>query len=173
MRLLIILTLVTGLSGCSRPDTITRFAEENPMEKQFYVYPSTLRMANLEQKEDFNELIEDFVKGQYFVFLNNTENARLIAELKADLTEEGFEEVMTYRNKDRDGVVYIQERKVPRLAAILETDSTFNIVQVQGLVNIAKIPKLIQEFDESDYLNVLDVINFNPNQHEGGPHSQD
>lgn len=173
MRILILITLLPALLCCTRLDSITKFSEENKMEKQYYVYPSTLRMANLEQNEDFDELIEDFVKGQYFIFAKDSINEILIDQLETDMADEGYEEAMSYRAKNGNAIIFVQERKVPKIAAIHETDSTYNIVQIEGYVNIAKIPKLLQEFDNDKFLNVLDILKINPNSEHRGPHSQD
>lgn len=173
MRVILIIACIPWLLSCTQRDSITRFSEDNEMDKQYYVYPSTLRMVNLEQKEEFNDLVNDFRKGQFYILSNNTENALLVKELKEDMAKEGYEEAMMFKSGDQDITVYIWERKVPRIAAILESDSTFNIMQVEGLINIAKIPKLLENFDESDYLNVLDIINYNTNEHHSEEHSQD
>ena len=166
--------IMLGLLSCNKTDSITRFSEENKMDKQYYVYPSTLRMVNLEENEEYYKLIEGFEKGQFFSLLNTPENSNLISKLKDDMTKEGFEEAMFYKSKDRDVTVYLLEKNTPKIAAILEGDSTFNIVQVEGLINITKLPALLEYFDTADYLNVLDVINYKPpNEHHSEQHSQD
>ncbi len=159
--------------SCNKKDSITRFSEENKMDKEYYVYPSTLRMVNLEQNEEFYELIEEFKKGQFFSISNTPENSELVSKLKVTMVEEGFEEAMVYKSKDRDITVYLLEKKIPKIAAIIEMDSTFNIVQVEGLINVSKIPALMEYFDKADYLDVLDVVNYNSNKHHSEHHSQD
>ena len=173
MRILIFITIMLGLLSCNKTDSITRFSEENTMDKQYYVYSSTLRMVNQEENEDYYELIEGFRKGQVFTLSVTPENSLLVDDLKNNMTDEGFEEAMFYKSKDRNVTVYLWERKIPKIAAIIESDSTFNIVQVEGLINIAKIPALLENFDKADYLDVLDVINYKPNKHHSEQHSQD
>lgn len=172
MRILLLISILPALLCCTRLDSITKFSEDNEMEKQYYVYPSTLRMANLEQNEDYNELIEDFVKGQYFIFRKDSINDLLIEGLKADMADEGYEEAMSYRAKNGNADIYIQESKVPKIAAIHETDSTYNIVQVEGFVNLAKIPKIIEDFNEDNFVNILDIINLDLSNEHHGPHSE-
>jgi hypothetical protein len=162
-----------GMLSCNNTDSITRFSEENKMDKQYYVYPSTLRMVNLEENEEFYELIEDFKKGQFFSISNTPENSELVSELKATMVDEGFEEAMIYKSRDRDVTVFLLEKKIPKIAAIIKRDSTFNIVQVEGLINVAKIPALLEYFDKAEYLDVLDVINYKSNEHHSEQHSQD
>lgn len=172
MRVLLILAFIPWLLSCDRRDSITRFGEENETDRQYVVYPSTLRMVNLEHNEEYDELVNEFRKGQFFSLSNNKENSSLVKDLENDLILEGFEEAMMYKSGDQDVTVYICERKIPRIAAILKSDSIFNIIQVEGLINIAKIPKLMEDFDESDYINVLDVIKYNRKEHHSESHSQ-
>lgn len=173
MRIILIIAFVPWLISCNQQDSITRFSEENEMDRPLVVYPSTLRMANLEQNEDYDEFVNDFRKGQFYSLSNDKENTLLIKKLKKDMISEGYEEAMMYKSGDQDITVYIWERKIPKIAAILESDSTFNIIQIEGLVYIAKIPKLLENFEEADYLNVLDIMNINENHRHGEAHSQD
>jgi len=173
MKRILFITIMLGLLSCNKTDSITRFSEENKMDKQYYVYPSTLRMVNLEENKEYYELVEGFKKGQFFSLSNTSENSRLVSKLKEDMIREGFEEAMFYKSRGRDVTVYLLEKNTPKIAAILESDSTFNIIQVEGLINITKIPALMQYFDKADYLDVLDVINYKPNEHHSEQHSQD
>ena len=173
MRAELLIVVILCLPGCNRMDSITRFSEENEIDKQYCVYPSTLRMVNLEQNQDYYELVEEFKKGQFYSISNTPENSELVRKLKIDMVDEGYEEAMFYKSRDRDVIVYLWERKVPKIAAVIESDSTFNIIQIEGLINVAKIPELMEYFDRADYLNVLDVINFKPNEHHSEQNSQD
>jgi hypothetical protein len=172
MRALLMLIIITVMPGCNRTDSITRFGEEHKMDRQYYVYPSTLRMANLKQDEEFYKLIGDFEKGEFYSLSNTPENSDLVNQLKNDMIKEGFEEAMMYNARDRDVTVYVRERKVPKIAAILETDSTYNIIQIEGLINITKIPKLIKYFDKADYLNVLEIIQTPQKEHNVEHHPE-
>lgn len=173
MRRIVIIFLFIGLLGCHKTDVITRFSEENEMQREFYVYPSTLRMANLEENEEFNSFIKDFREGQYFIFDKNNENKHIIEDLKSEMQEEGFEEAMTLQDRERNVSVYIQETKVPKIAAIIEEDSTFNIIQIKGIVNITKLPGIIQNYNSDDFFNVIDFFEKDKNSYDHGPHSQD
>lgn len=173
MRSLLIIAIFPWLLSCNRTDSITRFSKENKMDKQYYVYPSTLRMVNLEENEEYYKLIEGFKKGQFYSLSISAENTGLVNELKDDMMDEGYEEVMFYKSRDRDVTVYLWERKVPKIAAIVENDSTYNIIQVEGLVNIAKFPELMEYLDNAEYLDVMQVIKNKPNEHHSEQNSQD
>lgn len=173
MRIVFIIAVTLSLIGCNRKDSITKFSEENEMDKEYYVYPSTLRMANLNESEEFNEAVEEFVMGKYFRMSNTSENSILIEELKAKMKNEGYEEAMSIKNKDQHVEVYVLERKVPLISAIFEEDSSFSIAQVEGIINIAKIPEFLKNYDNDDYINLLDFIQSDQNSSKHEHHSQD
>ncbi|GEM_PF-3246153 len=172
MKNLIILLFALLIFGCDTRDSITRFSEDNHMDREYYVYPSTLRMINLEQNEDFNELIEDLVKGRYFSIEKKAESKELIDGLRADLVEEGFEEVMTFHNSKADAGVYILDARAPRIAAIIELENEYNVIDVEGMLNVTKIPQLLENFDDEKFLNIIDITQRDKNKHRVEQHTQ-
>jgi len=175
MRILILVTVIASLVSCKKKDSITRFSEEHQMEKALYIYPSTLRMVNLKQNPDYNEFIEGLEKARYFSLKNNGENEKLIEELKADLLDEGYEEAITFRDKNNNAVVYVQDKKTPHVAAVIEMPEHYNVIDMVGMVNIAKIPALLESFNDKEFLNVIDITEKDKErkQHRVEQHTED
>lgn len=167
------LVIMLSMVSCQRFDSITRFSMDNEMEQEYYIYPSTLRMINVEENEDFNQMVEDFRKGQLFVIKINEENDKLVEKLRKDISKEGYEEAMSFDSPSQQALVYVLDEKVPKMAAIMQSDSLYRIFQVEGLINIAKLPKVMQSFDSDDYLNVLEVIKYEEDEEWGEGGTQD
>jgi hypothetical protein len=172
MRTIIVLAFLSILISCSRKDSITRFGEENKMDRQYYLYPSTLRMVNLEKDEEYYDMVEGFKKGVFYSLSSTPENSALVKKLQHDLIKEGYEEAMQYRSGEQNVTVYVWDKKTPKIAAILKSDSTFNVMQMEGMIHIVKIPELLESFDKADFIMLPDMIKVSKNPQNVEDHSQ-
>jgi hypothetical protein len=141
--------------------TVSRIKENKKPDLALYFYPSTLRMINLSDNEDFDQLVKEIRKIRFFQW--GLENNPDIDEksLIRDLTEEDFEECMVIQTGEMDMMVYGREqrKKQPELVAIVETKHQIQLLDIQGIVNVAKIPALINNLNSADFINVLDLNN--------------
>ena len=155
----VIFALFTMLffSGCHQKDSVTAFRENHPIDLALTFYPSTLRMVNLAKNEEFNQLVKEVEKGRYYKVNKKEDTQQAIHTLMQDLQEEGYEEIMSVTGNANDVAVYTLERQNPVMVVIAEREEDYAIIQVEGMINIVQIPKLINSFNDEEFLNIFSI----------------
>ena len=160
LRLSVFLITLIILAGCSKRDRLGDFIEEHHPEKSFFLYPSTLRMVNLKKNPDFNEMISNLERGRYFSFPNDPQNNENIRLLEKELLEDGYEEVIEIKNKEINAKVLLLDKKKPILFASIINEEMINLLEIEGMINPLKIPDLMENFDDEEFLNLFEITNF-------------
>ena len=156
MRIILSLFLtIFSLSSYAQNSAVTDFKENHETALSLYFYPSTLRMVNIEQNPEFNEMIRQVKKARFFRMDSGTVSKDDLNNLVSELTEDGFEEVMFVKNKNMDLKVWGLETKNPELIIISKSDEELMLLEINGMINIAKIPKLAETFNQNSFLDIL------------------
>ena len=156
MRIILSLFLtIFSLSSYAQNSAVTDFKENHETALSLYFYPSTLRMVNIEQNPEFNEMIRQVKKARFFRMDSGTVSKDDLNNLVSELTEDGFEEVMFVKNKNMDLKVWGLETKNPELVIISKSDEELMLLEINGMINIAKIPKLAETFNQNSFLDIL------------------
>jgi hypothetical protein len=136
---------------------VSRIKEKIKPDLALYFYPSTLRMINLSDNEDFDRLVRDIRKIRFFKW--SRENYAEIDEssLIRDLREENFEAYMTVHGGAMDLKVYGREvrKQQPEIVAIVETEDGVQLLEIQGMIHVARIPALINNLNTDNFINVF------------------
>ena len=136
---------------------VTEFKENHNTGLSLYLYPSTLRMINIERNQEFDEMIREIKKARFFKMDSGAVSKTDLSKLAKDLKNIGFEEVMFIKNKDADIRVWGKQKRNPELVIISKSDEELMLLEINGMINIAKIPKLTQTFNRSGFLDVLNL----------------
>ena len=156
MRIILSLLLtIYSLSSYAQNSAVTDFKENHETALSLYFYPSTLRMVNIEQNPEFNEMIRQVKKARFFRMDSGSVSKDDLNNLVSELTEDGFEEVMFVKNKNMDLKVWGLETKNPELIIISKSDEELMLLEINGMINIAKIPKLAETFNQNSFLDIL------------------
>ena len=156
MRIILSLFLtIFSLSSYAQNSAVTDFKENHEIALSLYFYPSTLRMVNIEQNPEFNEMIRQVKKARFFKIDSGAVSKDDLKNLVVELTEDGFEEVMFVKNKNMDIKVWGLETKNPELVIISKSDEELMLLEINGMINIAKIPKLAETFNQNSFLDIL------------------
>ena len=156
MRIILSLFLtIFSLSSYAQNSAVTDFKENHEIALSLYFYPSTLRMVNIEQNPEFNEMIRQVKKARFFKIDSGAVSKDDLKNLVVKLTEDGFEEVMFVKNKNMDIKVWGLETKNPELVIISKSDEELMLLEINGMINIAKIPKLAETFNQNSFLDIL------------------
>ena len=164
MRLVVIIILLITLlfSGCQQKDSLRTFRQNHPVDLTLAFYPSTLRMVNLAKNEEYNELIKGIEKGRYFKVNKRDSTEQAIQALTQGLQEEGYTEVMSIRGSANDMDVYMLESKPPVTVVVAEREKEYLIIEVKGMVNVTKLPRLINSFNnDKEFLNIFSMYDSN------------
>jgi hypothetical protein len=160
MKLIVFIVLLSTLlfSGCHQTDSLRTFRENHPVDLTLAFYPSTLRMVNLAKNEEYHQLIKGVEKGRYFKVNKRDSTQQAIRTLSQGLVENGYTEVMSIRGSSNDMIVYTLESQPPVTFILAEREKEYIIVEIKGMVNITKLPKLINSFNEDEeFLNIFSM----------------
>jgi hypothetical protein len=149
--------LLISIVACKEQNAVSEFAENNENAFKLYFYPSTLRMINIDQNPEYNSMIKEVKQARYFRLDSAQLAAANILELKSGLKQEGFEEVMSLQNKNNNIKVLALDKKIPEFVVLSESENELMLLEIQGMINVAKVPKLYQSFQSNAFLDVLNL----------------
>lgn len=155
-RLLLFSMLILA-AGCTKQNAVSDFVQDRDMALSLYFYPSTLRMINIDRNVEYDEMIEGIKLARYFMLDSAQVLNADIPMLITELTNDGFEEVMYIKNKDTDIQVMALEKETPEFVILSKSDEEITVLEVVGLINVAKLPKLTQTFSEDGFLDVFNL----------------
>ncbi len=132
-----------------------------------YFYPSTLRMINLQRNAEYDEMISELKKARYLKLDSGVVTQEDLAVLGEKLLKAGYEEMMVMKSAKTDIRILGLEKSVPEVVVIARDGYECNIMEITGMINLAKIPKLLESFNSGGF---LDVLNLNKQKNEPRPH---
>lgn len=121
------------------------------------LYPSTLRMINLAQDPNFNQMVNDIEKVLIYTLDSATAASKSYKDLIKDYEDEGFEEYISLYGEQTMRIVGKEDEYVGIAAA----EGNVIAFYLRGNIPFGKIPALLQSFQKSDMLPMLtDQFNF-------------
>lgn len=153
--ILFIISFFTSTLSFAQSSIVTEFKENHETALSLYLYPSTLRMINIERNQEFDEMISEIKKARFFKMDSGSVSRVDLSNLEKSLTNEGFEEVMFVKNKDMDLRVWALGEKNPELVILSKSGEELMVLEINGIINIAKIPKLTQTFNQEGFMDIL------------------
>ena len=154
---LLIFCLLLFATSCTKRNAVSEFVEDRDMALSLYFYPSTLRMINIERNPEYDAMIRNVEKARFFKLDSGQVVNVDISKLIAALNNDGFEEVMYVKNKESDIRVLALETEIPEFVILSKSDEEMMLLEITGMINIAKIPKLMQTFNQNGFLDVLSL----------------
>jgi len=150
-------SIILFATSCKHRDVVSDFIENRKTGLSLYLYPSTLRMINIDRNEEYDKMIREVEKARFFRLDSGQFLSEDVSTLIIDLQENGFEEVMSVQDKNQDIRVMALESKIPEIVVVSKKDKELMLLEINGMINIAKIPKLIQTFSQNSFLDILDL----------------
>ncbi len=121
------------------------------------LYPSTLRMVNLAQDPNFNEMVNDIEKVLIYSLDSTTAVSKSYKDLLRNYEDVGFEEYVTMLGEQEMRIIGKEEEYV----GVLATKENAIAFYLRGDIPFAKIPTLLESFQSADMLPLLtDQFNF-------------
>ena len=114
-------------------------------------------MINLQHNEEYNEMIRDIKKARFFKLDSGAVTATELSTLSQNLMNLGYEELMVIKSKGNDITVLGLEKSTPEVVVISRNGVECMMLEVTGMINIAKIPKLVDAFNSGGFLDVLNL----------------
>ena len=128
---------------------ITDLKADNLTNMSLYFYPSTLRMVNLDNNEEFNKLIQDIEKMIFYKMNGKFETIDMYNLVSALQAEDEFEEYMVMDGPDKKFYLLGKEDPTETIGIALLENERF-VFDIAGSLALNQLPKLYQFISEND-----------------------
>lgn len=141
------------------------FAQERPLkeliehkrERKYAFYPSTLRMINLSQNPDYNEMISGIDKILIYTLDSATRADRSYLEIATAYSELGFDEYATAYGGDMTLSILGKEGGENEFVGFLGLEESVVVFYLRGTIGWQKIPALLNTMKEEDMINLFEL----------------
>jgi hypothetical protein len=156
-KFLISLVLIWGLFGplLAQESVIKAYAEDRN-ETKLCFYPSTLRMINLADNEEFNVLVKPIEKLLIYTLDSLAMVEKSYVYLPDKFQKNGFEEYVTMYGAGSNMFIYGKEASEEMTGILSMNDQVFAFY-IRGNVNWQKIPSLFTTMQDNDFLKIFDL----------------
>ncbi len=156
--ILISLIILLGLSWeiKAQEQPLKDFAEDRK-DRKFCFYPSTLRMVNLANNPDFDDLVSGIEKLLIYNLDSTARADKSYKEIITTYQELDFEEYASAYGGGLNFYVYGKEnKKETEYIGVVKQDDLLTAFYMRGQIAMNKIPRLIQSMSEGDFINPFD-----------------
>ena len=156
--ILISLIIILGLSWeiKAQEQPLKDFAEDRK-ERKFCFYPSTLRMVNLANNPDFDDLVSGIEKLLIYNLDSAARAEKSYKQIISTYQELDFEEYASAYGGGLNFYVYGKEnKKETEYIGVVKQDDLLTAFYMRGQIAMNKIPRLIQSMSEGDFINPFD-----------------
>jgi len=164
------LLILTGLflGAFSQEQPLKDFAEDR-RDNKFCFYPSTLRMINLTNNPDFDELVNGIEKLLIYNLDSAARADKSYKEIITTYQQLHFEEYASAYGGEMNFYVYGKEdTKTTEYIGIIKQEDILTAFYIRGQIALNKLPRLIQSMGEGDFINPFDF-----NLEDFGKNTQD
>ncbi|MDH5366962.1 MAG: DUF4252 domain-containing protein [Cyclobacteriaceae bacterium] len=148
-KYLFLLLLSLPYLGNAQSETIQKWHKKYDNAFVMFFYHSTLNMLNMQNNEEFQDIIKDIDKMKLITIDKKedsftTENYK---ELVSDYKSDKFEELMSMRQESSKINAYIKEIDgiTKGIAVLINSDSSMTIIDLKGSVPLNKIGTLAKQ----------------------------
>jgi Domain of unknown function (DUF4252) len=149
-NLVLLVLLAAGITATAQTKT-TEKLDEKYEGTSLYFYKNTLRMLNINEDKDFDEMIKDIEKIRLVMVDRTMESftGEDYKKLKGDYKKESYEEIMSGRVEGRNFNVYVRESggNVKGTVIMASDSSSLYVLDILGKVAIEKASSLFKMID--------------------------
>jgi hypothetical protein len=152
MRHVLVLVLLTGTAICfGQSKSITRFRSEFKENTNVFFYSSTLKMLNTENNPELASMLDDVEEIRVLNYDKASQkfDREDINQLKKDLHEENYTDIMVVNENDNSIHLYNREKrgKTVGLVAIVENKESLVLIDLIGSIDVRKFMELKHSLD--------------------------
>ena len=151
MRKHLFLILFSMAASLSAQESIIKDFAESRRDLKFCLYPSTLRMININKDPAYNELVSDVEKLLIYKLDSATIASNEYLGWTQKYTENGFEEYIYMRGKINLTLLGKDEEFI----GVSGANDNVVAFYLRGNIALQKIPELVQTFEKGDILSML------------------
>ncbi len=140
----------------AQEDPLKDFADSRK-ELKLCFYPSTLRMINLSNNPDLNEMVGGIEKLLIYNLDSAARADKSYKGLIETYTELGYEEYISAYGDGLSFFIYGKDgSKINQYIGIIAQAENVSVFYLKGFVAMNKFPDLIQSMNEGDFINPFD-----------------
>ncbi|RLC24134.1 MAG: hypothetical protein DRH21_05950 [Deltaproteobacteria bacterium] len=140
----------------SQEQPLKDFAEDRK-EHEFCFYPSTLRMVNLANNPDFDDLVNGIEKLLIYNLDSTSRATKTYKQIITTYQKLDFEEYASAYGGGLNFYIYGKEgQKVSEYIGIIRQEDILTAFYIRGRLAMNKIPRLMQSMSEGDFINPFD-----------------
>lgn len=159
---IIVFVMVSIQGAFSQESPLKEFAEENPNAtlsrfSKVCLYPSTLRMINISQNPDYNELVSDIDKILIYVLDSDFIEATDVYGFLNTYKDRGYQEFASVKSSKQNLVIL--GKGTENVVGVISGEGFSNslLFYMRGKINWQKIPTLLKTLKSNE---VVDIFNF-------------
>ncbi len=150
MRYIFILLIVfLSISAQAQSKTTENLQKKYSESLALFFYNNTLRMVNLSEDKEFDELIKDIEKMKFLMIKKAGFEKADYKKLINDYKSEAFEEMMTSRHDGKNFDVYMKDGKSKGMIVTVNDDENLYVLDIVGSFPLNKVSKLFSTIDSS------------------------
>lgn len=156
-------------------DAVTALKDKNFIEMSLFFYPSTLRMVNLDNNEEFNRLIQDIDKLIFFKMNQDFEAKDFYDLVKKLQFDEEMEEYIVVDGPSKKFYLLGREDPTETVGVAMIENQPF-VFDVAGSLELKEIPKLYEYISQNDSTfnsKFVDILNIFESTQQHGPRQND
>ena len=125
--------------------------------KDYCFYPSTLRMINLVDNQDYNKMIQDIEKILVYDLDSTAIADKSYLIMLSDYVDVGYEELAVMIGGSTNLYIYLKEDKSNIFVGVFKDSEKVYSFYLQGNIGLQKILGLFQTIREGDLFNLFDL----------------
>jgi Domain of unknown function (DUF4252) len=147
--ILILLVAFLSTSAQAQSKTTESLQKKYSESLALFFYNNTLRMVNLTEDKEFDELIKDIEKMKFLMIKKNGFEKADYKKLISDYKAEAYEEMMTSRHDGKNFDVYMRDGKSKGMIVTVNDDENLYVLDIVGSFPLNKVTKLFSTIDSS------------------------
>lgn len=153
MRLLLTGALFAAISSYGQTVTTQNLSKEFDNSFSLFFYKNTLRMYNMAESKEFDDLVKDIEKMKFLVI--DKEKSGFAQSNYRKLTDgyknESYEPIVTSRHQGKSFDVYMKERNGKTLGTVVLVNDSTNlyVLDILGSIDVQKASKLFSSIEEN------------------------
>ncbi len=152
------MVLLLGLSQAllAQEDIFKDYAKQRFLQS-YCLYPSTLRMLNLNDNTAFDELASSIDKLLIYELDSVATTSRSYDQMLMAYREAGFEEYVYIEGAGQHTIILGKESRIDEMVGVITLADQVLAFFLRGNVAWQKIPTLMNTLQENDVFNVLNL----------------
>lgn len=152
----LIVLMGVGQPLLAQEDIFKDYAESHS-DRRYCLYPSTLRMINIDRNKAFDELASSLDKFLIYDLDSVSTADKSFFEMTDKFREEGFEEYISITGAGNEVLILGKEKRVNELVGVMGVDNEMYAFFLKGNVAWQKIPEIMNTLSSDGLLNVLNM----------------